>query len=135
MPDPTKDFLGSGWKFPPRLNSQGCIELVHQDQDIAEAIKIILFTRKGERPMRPDFGSKLHTLIYESRDDRTIGLARQYITEALTRWEPRIEVIGVSGHFELDDAAPLVIDIKYRVNTTNSERNLTFPFYVIPGEE
>jgi len=135
MPDPTKDFLGSGWKFPVRLDSRGQIELAHQEQDVEEAIKIILMTQKGERPMRPEFGTELHTLVFAPNDASTAGLARRYVMEGLAMWEPRIDVIHVGARPDEIDPARLMIDIRYKIRATNSDRNLVFPFYVIPGEE
>lgn len=135
MPDPTRDFLGSGWKFPPRLDAQGRIELIHQEQDIEEAIRIILRTHPGERPLRPEFGTNLHRLQFAPNDASTAGLATRYVEEALTRWEPRIEVARVEAEPDPRDPSRLMIDIRYRVRVTNSERNLVFPFYVIPGED
>jgi uncharacterized protein len=135
LPDPTKDFLGSGWKFPVRLDSRGCIELVDQEQDVEEAIRIILMTQPGERPMRPEFGTDLHSLVFSPNNAATAGLARRYVVEALRRWEPRIDVVDVDAEVDQNDASRLMISISYRVLATNSERNLVFPFYVIPGEE
>lgn len=129
-----KDFLGAGWKFPPQLDSHGKVELVRDEADLDEAIRIILLTRKGERAMRPEFGSELHELQFAPINDNTFGLARRYVFEALGRWEPRIEVeeVRVSAS---ENGGSLKIDILYRIPAINSERNLVFPFYVIPGEE
>lgn len=135
MPDPVKDFLGSGWKFPPRLDSRGRIELVHQEQDIEEAIRMILMTRKGERPMRPEFGSELHTLVFAPNDDATSGLARRYVMEALAMWEPRIRVLAVHAYPDKRYPNRLLVEIDYRTIATNTDRNLVFPFYVIPGDD
>ena len=135
MSGPAKDFLGSGWKFPPQLDARGRIQLVHQEQDIEEAVRLILSTRFGERPMRPEFGSDLFTLVFAPNDAATAGLARRYVMESLARWEPRIEVTEVLAGPDSDGPERLLIDIYYRVLATNAERNLVFPFYVIPGEE
>lgn len=148
MPESTKDFLGSGWKFPPCLDSRGRIELAHQEQDVEEAIRIILLTQVGERPMRPEFGSELHLLTFAPNDATTAGEARRYVLEALERWEPRIEIEEVEAGpwdvieppenpFLVGERNPghLLIKIRYRIVATNSERNLVFPFYLIPGEE
>jgi phage baseplate assembly protein W len=135
MRDPVKNFLGSGWKFPPRLDSRGRIELVEQDRDVEEAIRIILMTRKGERPMRPEFGSELHTLVFAPNDASTGGLARRYVMEALAMWEPRIVVTTVNARPDPRYPNRLLVDIDYRHIFTNSDRNLVFPFYVIPGED
>jgi phage baseplate assembly protein W len=135
MPDSTRDFLGSGWKFPPDLDSRGRIALVHQEQDVEEAIRIILRTRKGERPMRPQFGSDLHLLMFMPNDASTQGLACRYVRESLGWWEPRIEVLDVQARTDPSDAGRMLLNVAYRIPATNSERNLVFPFYVIPGEE
>ncbi len=135
MPHATRDFLGSGWKFPPRLDVRGQIELAHQEQDVEEAIWIILMTHRGERVMRPEFGCDLHTLVFAPNDAGTAGLARRYVQEALARWEPRIDVTEVRAAPDHDNPARLLIEIEYTILATNSERNLVFPFYVIPGEE
>lgn len=135
MPDPTKDFLGSGWKFPPRLDTRGRIELAHQEQDIEEALYMILMTNKGERPMRPEFGSELSRLQFAPSDAATAGLARRYVQEALLRWEPRIDLVQVHANPDPANPSRLMIDVRYRIRATNNERNLVFPFYVIPGED
>ncbi len=135
MLDETKDFLGSGWKFPPRLDARGRIELVHQEHDVEEAIRMIVMTRKGERPMRPEFGCDIHRLMFAPNDAGTAGLARRYVTEALMRWEPRIQVLDVQAEPDPYNEGRLMVAVNYRIPATNSERNLVFPFYVIPGEE
>ena len=134
MTDQTKDFLGSGWKFPPRLDVRGQIELAHQEQDVDEAIRIILGTNRGERPMRPEFGSQLYLLQFAPNDAATAGLARRYVQESLELCEPRISVAGVDAKADPINPARLLINVKYRVRASNSDRNLVFPFYVIPGE-
>lgn len=135
MPDGKNDFLGSGWKFPPRLDARGRIELVHEEQDVEEAIRLILFTNRGERPMRPEFGSDLFKLQFAPNDAATAGLARRYAQEALTRWEPRIDSIQVEAGPDPKNSARLLLTVRYRIRATNAERNLVFPYYVIPGED
>lgn len=143
----TRDFLGAGWSFPPRLNAQGRIALVPYEADIEEAVRLILRTRVGERPMRPEFGSRLHLLLFQPNDAATAGLARRYVSEALLRWEPRIDELNVSvgphrpqrneANVAVGPDRPerMVIEIAFRIRATNSERNLVYPFYLIPGEE
>lgn len=110
------------------------MELVHQEDDVREAIQMILMTRKGERPMRPEFGSELHTLVFAPNDAQTAGLARRYVQEALIRWEPRIDVLEVEARHDEKTGTRLLISIRYRLIATNDERNLVFPYYHIPGE-
>lgn len=133
--DPTKDFLGAGWSFPPRLDARGQIALAHQEDDVNEAIRLILLTNKGERPMRPEFGSELFKLTFAPNDAATAGLARRYVQESLARWEPRITVTEVDAEPDPNNEAILRVVIHYHIRATNSDRNLVFPFYVIPGED
>jgi len=143
MADPTKDFLGTGWKFPPRIDARGRIELVSQEQDIEEAIQMIMLTNKGERPMRPEFGSELSRLVFAPINTATAGLAARYVREALARWEPRIRVTNVyvqpdpgqKDRYDPGHENRLLISIDYTIPATNSDRNLVFPFYTIPGED
>lgn len=128
-------FRGRGWAFPLRVDGRGGIALVSDELDIEEAIHIILGTAKGERRMRPTFGCSIHELLFAPNNASTASLAAHYVQEALGQWEPRIEVTEVKVKPDALDPVRLLIDIRYRVRTTNDERNLVYPFYRIPGEE
>jgi len=128
------DYLGKGWAFPPRPDGRGGMGLVSGNDDIVRAIHIILITPIGQRVMRSTFGSRLHELVFADINAETLGLAELYVKEALTLWEPRIEVLNV--HSEPDPAhhGVLNIAIGYRIKATHDERSLVYPFYRIPGE-
>jgi phage baseplate assembly protein W len=128
-------FLGTGLAFPLKVDSGGGIALVSDDDDVQEAIGVILGTSPGERPMRPEFGCGIHDLVFETVDAYTLGRLRQEINSALERWEPRIEVVNVSVDMSQVERGELLVDIHYRLKSTNDERNLVYPFYVIPSEE
>lgn len=85
--------------------------------------------------MRPEFGSELHRLVFAPNNSTTAGLARRYVKEALAMWEPRIETTEIQAYPDPMDTSRLLISIDYNIPATNSERNLVFPFYIIPGEE
>ena len=130
-----RDFLGTGWAFPVRVDARGRIALARQERDIEEAIRIILLTPKGQRVMRPEFGCQIHDLIFAPNDATTAGLASYYVEEALGMWEPRIRVQEVSAHPDESDPTRLLIDISYEIKATHDRRSLVFPFYRIPGED
>ena len=48
--------------------------------------------------MRPEFGCRVHDLIFAPNDATTKGLAAYYVEDALAMWEPRIQVPEVSAH-------------------------------------
>ena len=128
------DFIGRGWAFPIRTDANGGIALVSSDREIQEAIRVIVSTSPGERPMRPDFGCRIHDFVFAPADSTTAAAMSAEVTNALTRWEHRIDVENVDVLFANDDPTVFYIDIHYRLKATNSRYNLVFPFYVIPGE-
>lgn len=135
MPEPEdKAFLGKGWAFPVRPDETGEIATSAHEEDIRQAIHLILGTAQGERVMRPDFGAGLHTLAFEPLNTTTMALARHRVEEALITWEPRIDHITVQ--VKADPAqGRLLIDIRYRVRSTNTFYNLVYPFYLQEGKQ
>ena len=130
-----KEYLGRGLAFPLQLNSRGEIALVTGERDIEQAIRIILETRPGERVMRPEFGCRAHDLLFEPRNAATRTLMQRYITMALMRWEPRIDLQGVNVHFDDDDLDGAVfVEINYIIKASHDVRSIVYPFF-LAGEE
>jgi phage baseplate assembly protein W len=129
----TEQFIGRGWAFPLRVDQTGGIALVSREQEIEEAIRLILGTSPGERPMRPDFGCRIHEYLFASADGETAHAIGGEVRVALRQWEPRIDVEDVVVTIDRVHPALLYIDVRYVIKATNDRRNLVFPFYVIPG--
>ena len=129
------EIIGSGLAFPLQVDRRGGIALARDEQDIDQAIELILGTAPGERPMRPEFGCGVHDFVFDTIDANTMGNMEQAIRQALRRWEPRIEVTDVEFDLSQAGSGLLTIDIRYQVRATNTDRNLVYPFYVIPAEE
>ncbi len=129
------DIIGSGIAFPLRVDSHGGLALSHQDQDVEEAIAVIIGTARGERPMRPEFGCGIHDYVFETIDARAVGRFELEVRLALQRWEPRIDVLSVDVDTSVAERGELLIEILYSLRATNDVRNLVYPFYVIPAEE
>jgi len=132
--DSARAILGKGWAFPLRVGPRGGIDLSSHEQDIEEAICIILMTAKGERRMRPEFGCGIHDLVFAPNNATTFGLVAHHVEEAIGWWEPRVEVEEVNVNPDRQDPSRLFIDVRYRIKATNDVRNLVYPFYRIPGE-
>lgn len=127
-----KAFLGRGFAFPLRIDASGAIASAEYEEDIRQAIRIILDTEPGERVMRPDFGAGLRALLFEPINLHTTALIRHRVEQALILWEPRIDSIGVE--VRADPPQGLVnVDVRYRVRTTNTFYNLVYPFYLQEG--
>lgn len=131
--DINMDFLGKGWKFPFNINHQGKVDISSYEADIKEAILIILGTRPGERIMQPDFGCGIHEYVFSTMDTLSLRLIENSVIEALTRWEPRIDLVEVKAITDPASEGKLLINIDYRARTTNTSFNLVYPFYLKEG--
>jgi phage baseplate assembly protein W len=125
-----REFLGAGWKFPIRINARGGFSLSRAEQDIEEAIWIILATSKGERVMEPDFGCGMHDYVFAPNDPATRGAIAYEVQKALIEYEPRIEAGVPRVEASPEAANRLLIRIDYRVRSNNEKRNLVYPFYL-----
>ena len=128
----TKAFLGVGVGFPLRPDASGALALAAYEDSVRQSIVIILGTSRGERVMRPDFGCGIYDLVFEPNDSTTAGNVAEAVSEALLRFEPRIDVAAVDVR-PGDAREVLLIDIEYQVRATNNVFNLVYPFYLEQG--
>ncbi|MEV7418820.1 GPW/gp25 family protein [Streptomyces sp. NPDC089919] len=113
----------------------GGIALVRGDTELEQAMKMILSTYPGERPMRPGFGCRLRDYVFRDTGYQTMAMLAEEVRTSLISWEPRVDIEGVRAASDRDDPSLVYIDVMYRVKATNDRRNLVFPFYTIPDEE
>jgi phage baseplate assembly protein W len=132
--DNEKSFLGRGWSFPPSFNIKtGTNEMVSDEKDIEQSLKIILFTSYGERTMRPDFGSNLSDSVFDSVDSVTINTIEDNITQAVVEFEPRITLHNVVINSDEIYDGRLDIKLDYTIRTINVRTNIVFPYYFKEG--
>lgn len=132
--DERKQFLGRGWAFPVQLDlaTGRAAESAHED-DIRQAVRIIIETAPGERAMRPDFGCGIHELVFEATDTTLLQRVRSEVEAALTRHEARIELTSIDVAAGPASDGQLLIELEYRVRLTNQVGNLVYPFYFREG--
>jgi phage baseplate assembly protein W len=127
-----KAFLGIGWAFPPAAASGEVAMAVHEN-DVRQAVEIILGTSPQERVMRPDFGAGLRDLVFSPINTTTMALAQFRVQQALVQWEPRIDNVTVQVTAD-PQFGKLNIGINYRLRATNTFYNLVYPFYLYEGK-
>ena len=129
-------FLGRGWSFPPAFSeSLNSVDMLEQEADIASSLEILLTTTPGERVMLPDFGCNLEELIFESLDTTLKTLMADKVESAILYYEPRIDVEKVNLDTSRENEGVILIEIVYRVRSTNSRFNFVFPFYIEEGTD
>ena len=112
--------------------ASGDVQLAAYEDDVRQAVRLILETNQGERVMRPDFGSSIHALAFEPISTATTALLQHRIEAALVTWEPRIDQVTVVVTADRPQGR-LMAEITYRVRATNTFYNLVYPFYLLEG--
>ncbi len=118
-----KEFLGRGWRFPFGMDGgSGGVALSEYEQNIRESITIILGTKPGERQMLPEFGCRIHRLMFAANTAATATLIQHHVEEALGRWERRIVVTGVGAW--PDPGGVIRVEVKYKILSTEQHQEL-----------
>jgi len=125
------DILGQGCKFPFQFGKLTGATVTstatsRDQQHIHESIRQILGTPRGARFLLPEFGSRLHELLFEGNDAILRGLVRHEVSDVLTRWEPRLIVEDVQV---ASDEHAVVVTIQYRLIASQVSGNYVYPFY------
>lgn len=125
-------FLGVGWAFPPGPAPSGDVALAAYEEDVRQAVLIIVQTSPGERVMRPDFGAGLTDLVFEPMTTALLALVKHRVETALIRWEPRIDVEEVTVSTQ-PPVGRIDVEIRYQVRQTSTFYNLVYPFFLNEG--
>lgn len=92
-----KDIQAADWQLS--INGVGIVE--QGLNDVKQCVNLILLTRKGSDPLRPEFGCDMYLYI-----DQPVHIAlpkmKKAMLEAIRQWEPRIEVLGITHDLEID---------------------------------
>lgn len=123
-------FLGIGARGAEEglaVTASGGIAMVSGDDSIRQALLLLLSTTPGERLMRPHYGSYLHRLAFAPNDHTTAGLAIHYVRQAVTRWEPRVEIVEVDAEADPDIPSRLNVRLTYRVRASLVVGTVDYP--------
>jgi Bacteriophage baseplate protein W len=118
-------LLGRGISFPPRVGADGRIVWSEAEQNIREAIQVVLKTELDERLRLPEFGAGLGRFLFEPNTTATRHLLQDRIVRALAAWEPRVTLESVQVEEDLDDAEAAVATIEYRLVATQTRERVT----------
>lgn len=124
-----RPHLGVGWAFPVRpVNGRMCY--ARYEEDIEQAIGIILETARSERLMRPYFGAGLQNFLFTGNSAVTQRAVEEEVKRALIDWEPRIAVERVTASAAPGEPNQMLLEIDYVVRRSNAFYNRVFPFYL-----
>lgn len=123
--------LGTGLGQPLVPDAGGRLPVVSGPEKVRQAIYTLLDTDPGERVMRPDFGCGLRRYLMQPNTPATRAGIEREITQALSRWEPRIRLVDVAVT-PADDRAMVLIEIHYAHVLDARQDVLVYPFYLEP---
>jgi phage baseplate assembly protein W len=120
---PEADVAGFGILRPFSRDEVGDFLNGGAERLIRSAVGQVLGTRAaagqrmGELRWRPEFGSQLYRLRHSNANGILIDIARYYVVEALSRWEPRIKVTGfnITVNNDTTYGTSLVIKMRYSI--------------------
>ena len=130
-----RDFLGKGFRFPVSVNLNGGVSTSALEENVRQSIFIILGTAPGERIHRPQFGCRIHDLMFAPNNPLTAARAEIYCEEAIYKYEPRVSKVKCAALAKPDEPNRLDIRIEYVIAGKNDKRNLVFPFYLRHDDE
>lgn len=134
-----KEWIGYGIQSPHPFNkNNGTVISNTGKYRIKQSIYYILSTVPGERFLLPQFGCRLHRIVFDPNTSEFAETAELYIREALNQWEPRIIVNSVKID-SIVQGNTIPITIYYRIRSTNQDDNYVYPFktslYPLGGDE
>jgi uncharacterized protein len=118
-----KEFLGRGWQFPFQVNpASGSVAMSEYEANIRDCMTLIIGTKPGERQMLPEFGCRVHELLFAPNSPQTTAKVSEAVRVALIQWEPRIEVVGVDAWS--DATGSIRVQVNYTIRSTGSVEEL-----------
>lgn len=130
-----KDFLGKGLRFPVSINLNGGVSSSQLEENVRQSLFVILGTAPGERMNRPQFGCRIHDLMFAPNNLMTAARAEVYCEESIYKFEPRIDKVACRAQPNADEPNRLDIRIEYVLAGKNDKRNLVYPFYLKTEED
>ena len=95
---------------------------------LESSVKMLLLTSRGERLMEPDYGTDLWQLLFEGDQGQTVdALAREEVARAMSRWEPRVSLLGMSVNREPNSRkATLLLSLASKLSQQPFETAISF---------
>ncbi|MEI8390096.1 MAG: GPW/gp25 family protein [bacterium] len=104
--------------WQPKINEIGSV--VEGMDDIDQCIKIILMTRKGANPHRPEFGSDIWQYIDAPVQEAVPNIIKEAM-EAINIWEPRVEIKGITAEI---NESQITLSIDRQIKSTDIQGTL-----------
>jgi phage baseplate assembly protein W len=124
MPQYNNNEKKFGLAFPLQIE-KGSLKACTYEESIKQSLRTLLLTARGERVMRPGFGSGLYAYLFESIDATTASLIKHEIVKTIEYFEPRVELLDVKVNSKPQEPGVIHIELNYYINPTSTTDQLT----------
>ena len=117
-----------GITLPVKRGNTGFFEQAFTSYDQAKSnLKNLLLTKKGERIMQPEFGTGLHSLLFEQADDQLEQKLEETINDAVSFWLPyiTIESVDIEMTNDMKDMNRANMKVGFRVGNQIETQEIT----------
>ena len=99
------------------------IALLKDEDAVKDAIKNLILTDRGERPMQPYLGGSIRDMLFENLTPGTMKLIKDRVASTIKTYEPRAELLDVYVSGDLD-SGQVVVRIMFYVQNEQQPINL-----------
>jgi len=118
-----------GLNYPIQAAKSGYFDQTFDINQVAKVnLRNLLMTRKGERPLNPEFGTGLHGLIFDHNTEELGELVKQIIISSTEKYLPYITIteVDVNRSNENIDSNRIEASITFTVDSQSfKEQTLT----------
>jgi len=125
----TSSYSPIGLEVPFTRGNNGYFQQTFDtNSQVKQNLLNFLKTKKGERRMFPQFGTKLYDVAFEQIDETTIEITKNIINEEIKYWVPGITIAKITisdkSDVENTDGYKIYISLDFIINKTNESDNL-----------
>lgn len=117
--------LYRGFSTARFLQTRKTFAITNQETVKADLLNHI-YTVKGERPHRPEFGTRIPLLAFEPLDDKTIKIIRDDLRQVF-EFDPRVDLLDMAVMAAPDNNAIIAyVDVFYKELNVKETLKLEF---------
>ena len=95
----------------------GDVGFKYDENAVKQSVKNLVLTQNFERPFHSEIGSTIRSLLFEPATPMTKEILRKTISDTITNFEPRVELIDVMINYRQDDTS-VDVRITFKVRNT-----------------
>lgn len=112
----------SHFPLPYRIAPSGTTAVAGAEAQIRDMIEQVLFTRRGERINRPDFGAGLHEMLFSESTPEIAAAAQHMVQAAVQQW--LADLIDLRSVVAEAQGSLLRVELRYALLADMQERQV-----------